>query len=257
VKQHPKQEQEWLQEQEWIGKLSLIYGALILIGVYMVQPFLTATSLDLSAKISVVAFSVAIPLLAALVMLNWQEVFRRRLTRSVIVEVARVVAQMGAFVGVVAGFWHMWWIAGVGVLASGVVGFAVHSAGYVRLERDREAPPRRRIAQRYRVLALQGRRALQAVRDGGDHDGRLEQEGSLERQGGLIVEEPVPPLPDHELREDDSDERLGLLVEDPADPGVDRPGDLPVGRIEDLERHPDVEALPLVAHPRGLLVVHR
>jgi transposase len=64
----------------------------------MVQPFLTAGSLDLSARICVVAFAVAIPLLTALVMVNRQEVFRRR--------------------------------------TSGPVGVGVHSAGYVRLERD-------------------------------------------------------------------------------------------------------------------------
>jgi hypothetical protein len=69
-------------------------------------------------------------------MVNRQEVFRRRLTKSVIVEIARVVAQISAVTGVVAGFWHIVWIAGVGVLASGIVGVAVHSADYVRLERD-------------------------------------------------------------------------------------------------------------------------
>jgi hypothetical protein len=114
---------------------------LILVGVYMVQPFLTAASLDLSAEICVVAFSVAIPLLAALVVLNRQEVFRRRVTTLVPVEVARVVAQNLAFVGVVAGFWHISWIAGVGMLASGIVGVAIHTAGYTRLERDQEPTP--------------------------------------------------------------------------------------------------------------------
>jgi hypothetical protein len=129
------------QVQEWLPQLSLIYGGLIVIGVCMVQPFLTAASLDLSAKISVVAFSVAIPLLAALVMLNRQETFRRRLTKSVLVEITRVVAQMSAFTGVVAGFWHILWIAGMGVLASGIVGMAVYSAGFWRLERDQESTP--------------------------------------------------------------------------------------------------------------------
>jgi hypothetical protein len=70
-----KEDAEWLrrdpkQEQEWLRQLSLIYSGLIVIGVYMVQPFLTAASLDLSAKICVVTFSVAIPLLAALVIVN-------------------------------------------------------------------------------------------------------------------------------------------------------------------------------------------
>jgi fatty acid desaturase len=114
---------------------------LIAIGIYMVQPFLTAASLDLSARICVIAFSVAIPLLAALVMVNRQEAFRRRRARSILVAIAQVVAQTCAFVGVVAGFWHILWIAGVGILATGLVGVAVHSAGYWRLERDQAPTP--------------------------------------------------------------------------------------------------------------------
>jgi hypothetical protein len=66
LRQDPKHVHEWLRQN------SLIYGALIGIGVVMVQPFLTATTLDLAAKICVVAFSVAIPLLAALVLVNQQ-----------------------------------------------------------------------------------------------------------------------------------------------------------------------------------------
>jgi hypothetical protein len=130
------------QIQEWLRQNNLIYGGLIGIGVVMVQPFLTAASVDLSAKICVVAISVAIPLLAALVLVNRQEAFRRRVAKSVLVETARGVAQVSAFVGVVAGFWHIWWIAGVGMLAGGIVGVAVHSAGYVRLERDQNPTPK-------------------------------------------------------------------------------------------------------------------
>jgi hypothetical protein len=110
------------QEQEWLRQLSLIYSGLILVGVYLVQPFLTAASLDLSAMICVVAFSVAIPLLAALVILNRQEAFRRRATTSVLATITRVVAQNLALVGVVAGFWHIHWVAGVGMMAGGLVG---------------------------------------------------------------------------------------------------------------------------------------
>jgi hypothetical protein len=124
------------QEQEWLQQSNLIYGGLMGVGVVMVQPFLAAPSRDVSAMICVVAFSVAIPLLAALVMVNLQEKFRRRATDSVIVTIARPVAQNAAVVGLVAGFWHITWIAGVGMLASGVVAVGVHSAGYVRLERQ-------------------------------------------------------------------------------------------------------------------------
>ena len=50
------------------------------------QPFLTAGSLDLSARICVVAFSVAIPLLAGLLVLNRQEIFRGRATGFAVVD---------------------------------------------------------------------------------------------------------------------------------------------------------------------------
>ena len=53
---------------------------------------------------------------------NRQEVFRRRATTSVLATIAWVVAQNLAFVGVVAGFWHITWIAGVGMLAGGLGG---------------------------------------------------------------------------------------------------------------------------------------
>ena len=124
------------QEQEWLRQLSLIYSGLILIGVYMVQPFLTAGLLDLSARICVVAFSVAIPLLAALVLVNRRELSQHRATRSRLVVWARVVAQNLALVGAVAGFWHISWIAGVGMLTGGLMAVSVHAAGYLGLRPD-------------------------------------------------------------------------------------------------------------------------
>lgn len=133
VKQDPE------LQQELVRRNSLGYGGLIAIGVVMVQPFFTAASLDLSARICILAFSVAIPLLAALVLVNRQEVFRRRWTKSVLVSIAQVVAQLCAFVGVVAGFWHILWIVGVGMLAAGLSAVAVHWAGYTRVERGQKA----------------------------------------------------------------------------------------------------------------------
>jgi hypothetical protein len=127
------------QEQEWLRESDLINGGLIIIGVYLVQPFLTAASLDFLARICVVAFSVAIPLLAALVLVNRRELSQQRATRSRLVVWTRVVAQNLAFVGVVAGFWHISWIAGVGMLVSGLAAVAVHAAGYLGLKRD-QAP---------------------------------------------------------------------------------------------------------------------
>ena len=74
-----------------------MYGGLIGIGVVMTQAFMEAPLRDVSAKICVVAFSAAIPLLAALVALG----------------------QGTALVGVVAGFWHIMPIAGRRAVARG------------------------------------------------------------------------------------------------------------------------------------------
>src|SRR5690348_7827468 len=60
--------QEPEQQWEWIRQNNVIYGGLIAVGLILVQPFLTTTTLDWSAKVCVLAFSAAIPLLAALVL---------------------------------------------------------------------------------------------------------------------------------------------------------------------------------------------
>jgi len=125
--------------EEAVKQDGLIYGGLIGIAVVMVQGFLEAPSRATSARVSIIAFSVAIPLLAALVMVNRQETFRRRRTPSASVTGAKVVAQGAAFVGLVASFWHIYWVAGAVFLFVGFVGLFVHSAGWWRLERD-EAP---------------------------------------------------------------------------------------------------------------------
>lgn len=120
--------------EEGLRQVGVIYGALILIGVYMVTPFLVASSLDMSATVSVIAFSVAIPLLAALVLVNRQELFRTRRTTSVTVVITQGVAQGAALVGIVAGFWHITWVVGVVFLVAAIVAMGVHSAGWWRLE---------------------------------------------------------------------------------------------------------------------------
>ncbi|WP_166350692.1 hypothetical protein [Phytoactinopolyspora limicola] len=131
-------EREAAQLDERLRQFNLMYGGLIGIGIVMMQPFLTAAPevFDLTAKICVIAFSVAIPILAALVVLNSQEMYRRRVASSAYVQVARQTALGVGFVGVVAGFWHITPIAGVGVLVATVVAVSVQSVGYMRVERD-------------------------------------------------------------------------------------------------------------------------
>ena len=124
---------------EDLRQSGVIYGGLIAVAVVMVQGFLEASSLDASARVGTIAFAVAIPLLAALVLINRQEAFRGRRTTSVSVTVVQAIAQLAAFVGIVAGFWDITWVAGVTFLVASIVAVGVHSAGFWRVESPR--PP--------------------------------------------------------------------------------------------------------------------
>jgi hypothetical protein len=124
---------------EMLRQIGVMYGGLIAIAVVMVQGFLETSSLDTSARVSTIAFAVAIPLLAALVLVNRQEAFRGRRTTSKSVTLARVIAQLAASVGLVAGFWAITWVAGVTFLVAGIAAVGVHSAGFWRVESPR--PP--------------------------------------------------------------------------------------------------------------------
>jgi hypothetical protein len=125
-------------KEEGLRQLGVIYGGLIGVAVVMVQPFLAAMTLDTSARVSVIAFAVAIPLLAALVLVNRQETFRSRRSPSVSVTVAQSVAQLAALIGIAAGFWHITWVAGAAFLVAAIVAIGVHSAGYWRVETTRD-----------------------------------------------------------------------------------------------------------------------
>jgi phosphatidylserine synthase len=124
----PKLRQELLR-QELVS-----YGGLIAGCVAVMQPFLTASALDTSALIAVVSFALAIPLLAALLMVSQQEVYRHRSSGSRVMAVAKAAGQGLAVLGFAAAFWHVIWIAGAALLVSGLVAIGVHSAGWSRVE---------------------------------------------------------------------------------------------------------------------------
>jgi hypothetical protein len=50
--------------------------------------------------------------------------------------VAQQIALGLGFAGVVAGFWHIMTIAGIAILVGTVLGVAVHSVGYTRVEEE-------------------------------------------------------------------------------------------------------------------------
>ncbi|NNC11603.1 hypothetical protein HII28_06895 [Planctomonas sp. JC2975] len=122
--------------EELIRQNNRTYAALVGAGLILIQPFVGSARLDAAGLVCVIGFAVAIPLLAGLILLNAQESFRHRTTRSMMVTVAQQAALGAAFIGVAGAFWHIEWIAGVVVIVAAAAAIAVHSVGWTRLERD-------------------------------------------------------------------------------------------------------------------------
>src|SRR6185436_12347106 len=75
----------------------------------------------------------------------------------------------------------------------------------------------------------------QMVRDRGDDHVAAEQEGALDEERALVVEQVVPPARRHELGEEHGDEVLGALLVRDLDVLEQRLHDRAEGRGEDLE----------------------
>ena len=121
---------------EWTQQTTAVFAGLIGIGLIIVQAFLSSGASDTPATISVLAFALAIPLLAALVMLNNAQAGYKYVSYPWYYSLAIMFSEMCAFVGVAAAFWHLSWIAGVLVTISGVFGLALYIAFSARLEKD-------------------------------------------------------------------------------------------------------------------------
>ena len=117
-------------QQSWAQQNDLIYVGFIGIGIVLVQPFLTSGPLDPSATICVVAFALALPLLAILVMVNRLDGAATSYSR--VIGFGKGVAVISASVGVAAAFWHMHWLAGVTIVVAGIAGVTVYGATYRR-----------------------------------------------------------------------------------------------------------------------------
>ena len=131
------------QIREWLQQANLTYSALIAGGVLVVQPFLTAPSLDLAALMQRRLVLGGHSASRGVILVNREEILRGRRTRSMLVTIGQSVAYAGAFTGLVAAFWHIVWFAGVAVMVSGLVAIGIHSAGYTRLALDGGISPER------------------------------------------------------------------------------------------------------------------
>lgn len=122
------------QEKEWITENRTMQAALIGASIVLIQPFMYQGEFGgMAAKICALSFAISIPLLGALLLLNFEEKRRKHVASSPIVSFMRIVGQLGAQVGIVAAFWHIHPYAGAAMLGAGVIGGAAYMIGYKQL----------------------------------------------------------------------------------------------------------------------------
>lgn len=124
---------------EWTQQALVVYGGLIAIGVVILQALISAQSLDLPLLISILAFAIALPLLAVMVLVNHAQASYRYASYPKYLTVVILLGQGGAFIGVLAVFWHISWIAAILLLISGGIGLVVYAVYSKQLTRDNQA----------------------------------------------------------------------------------------------------------------------
>jgi len=124
---------------EWTQQALVTYGGLIAIGVVILQALISAQSLDLPLLISILAFAIALPLLAVMVLVNHAQASYRYASYPKYLTVVILLGQGGAFIGVLAAFWHISWIAAALLLVSGGIGLVVYAVYSKQLTRDNPA----------------------------------------------------------------------------------------------------------------------
>ncbi|MEC3913464.1 hypothetical protein [Nocardia sp. CDC160] len=134
------EDNEWLVEHStpeeraaWVRQDRLTYGGLIAIGTVILQAFLTASSMGVAAMIAVIAWAVALPHLAVLVLIEDWPSPKGYPVLGVLASMAKSLGLGGACVGVGAAFWHISWIAGVVILVSGLGAFSTLSSYQSRI----------------------------------------------------------------------------------------------------------------------------
>src|SRR5262245_39077727 len=87
--------------------------------------------------------------------------------------------------------------------------------------------------------------ALEVKRNAGDHDARAEEQRPLDEEGGLVVEEPLPPVGGDELRQDHRDHLVAAAAVHEVVDVVDQwPDERAIVGVQDPQRHPSPPDLP-------------
>ncbi len=101
-------------------------GALIAIGIVILQDLISSRELDLPLTIASFAFAMAIPMLSAKLLINFEESKAGYYVPSKRVKFLYWVGIMSAFIGINAAFWHVSWMVGGVFSASSLIALVLY-----------------------------------------------------------------------------------------------------------------------------------
>src|SRR5262249_61359399 len=99
------------------------------------------------------------------------------------------------------------------------------------------------------------RGSAEMIGDVGNHDVLAEEEGALDEESRLVVEEMLPPVPGDELGNDDGDHVILAQGEEVVEVLEERLEKRPVGRGQDYQGYPPPPLHPLLLASSGLFGV--
>lgn len=103
-------------------------GALLAISVIILQGIISSAVSDTPERVSLIALSTAIPLLAGSIAVWWSESHYESFTGlgSMVIGICSTLGSVSAFIGIDAIIWHLSWIAGVIFLCVSAFMFLVY-----------------------------------------------------------------------------------------------------------------------------------
>lgn len=117
----------------WNNQVILYCSGLIAISLITLQDYISIGIADIPILVSLIAFSIAIPLLASRIILAKWEIdcgyhnlwhYKNLLTTSTL------FGASCALIGIAAAFWHVSWIAGVLFLVASIVSFIIYNNAF-------------------------------------------------------------------------------------------------------------------------------
>ncbi|HEV2218199.1 MAG TPA: hypothetical protein VGV88_11585 [Candidatus Dormibacteraeota bacterium] len=126
----------YVVHSEWVNQATLVNVGLIVLCIYLVATLVGAGANDVPSRIALVALVIAMPLLAVLSMLTELQRGRRYASAPWYFVMAGAVGQGSAVIGFGAALWHVWFVATIVVVVSGLAGLFLYQAYSRRLEKD-------------------------------------------------------------------------------------------------------------------------